>query len=148
MTDVTAGRVALARAMQTSIDDDDLVYVALWVQLLERQVKEKSGGEDLTAKALRSIKTGPSWTSKLAQWGLGKLDDPSLLAHARDASQRVEAAFYVAMRKHVQGDPLAIAELQKIAKGPAIQLVETHIAQEMTALSGRVLVAQPALSLP
>jgi lipoprotein NlpI len=148
MGDVTAGRAALTRATQANVDDDDLVYVALWLQLLERQAKEKPSSSEATTKALRSVKSGPSWTSKLAQWGLGKLDDAALVAGARDVSQRTEAAFYVAMRKHVQGDAQALLELERIAKGSAIQLVETHIAQELTAPTGRPPMGQPPATLP
>ncbi|MBI5537248.1 MAG: hypothetical protein HY898_31290 [Deltaproteobacteria bacterium] len=146
--DVAAGRAALAKAREVNIDEEDLVYVALWEQLLEKIAKEKPGASDAATKALQSVKKGLAWTSRLAQWGLGKIDDATLLASARDLAQRTEGAFYVAMRKHASGDASALAELQKIAKGPAIQLVETHIAQEMTAGSGRGSMGAPPVALP
>jgi cellulose synthase operon protein C len=132
MGDLPAARAALTKAMELNIDDDDLVYVALWVQLLEHVSKAKPAAEDPARKALESIPRSGSWTSALSDWGRGKLDDAALGARARDASQRTEAAFYAALRKWSQGDGQATRTLEAIAKGPAIQLVETHIAEELT----------------
>ncbi|HEV8550026.1 MAG TPA: hypothetical protein VGQ57_13375, partial [Polyangiaceae bacterium] len=53
---------------------------------------------------------------------------------ARDAAQRTEALFYVAMRKRVTGDTSADAELDKVASSEAVNLVEIGIARDLAAL--------------
>ena len=111
--DVELGRTALRRATELDIDDEDLVYVALWVQLAERMSPKKPASDDTTQKALDKIKRGSSWSARLADWGAGKLDDQGLMAKARDLPQRTEAAFYVAMRKLASGDKTALDELSR-----------------------------------
>jgi tetratricopeptide (TPR) repeat protein len=128
--EVPAARKALRRAVGLEVGDEDVVYAALWVQLAERVAK--SPPDETAARSLSSVRPGPSWISSLAEWGLGKIQDPVLVSRARDASQRAEAAFYVAMRKRAAADASADAELARIGRGPAIQLVETHIAHELT----------------
>jgi tetratricopeptide (TPR) repeat protein len=148
LSDLAVGRAALTRAMEANIDHDDLVYVALWVQQLELTSKQKPAAEDATLKALKSIEPGLSWTSRLAQWGLGKLADAALLSSARDTAQRTEATFYVALRKSRSGDPQAMQELRSVATSPAIQLVETHIARELTLDRSAMATGAPPTALP
>lgn len=146
LDDVSAGREAVRRSIALEIGDEDLVYAALWDQLLEQS--QKANPNQTIAKALASIHRGSSWISHLADWGERKIDDATLMSRARDLSQRSEAAFYIAMRKRAAGDPSAAQALERVARGPAIQLVETHIAQELNIPLASRFLGPPPTTLP
>jgi len=139
-------REALLRTAAGDVEDEDLVYAALWLQLTER--KQGIRESDIVRNALTSISTNESWPSALAAWGLGKIDDKGLLARARNVSQRTEASFYAAMRRRSNGDTSADADLVRIANGPAIELVETHLSRELTTSSAPRPWGQPPVQLP
>lgn len=109
--------------------DEDVVYAALWLQLAERAAKDT--GDGMTKEAFEQIEPNAGWVYHLARYGLGQLDDAGLLKHASNLVERTEAEFYIAMRKRIAGDPSAQEKLTAIASGPAIELVETHIAREL-----------------
>jgi tetratricopeptide (TPR) repeat protein len=127
--DVNAGREALRRAMTAGAEDEDLVYAALWLAL--SQTPQKAMTDDAVKQALDSAKRSGNWIGSLAVWGLGKIDDATLLSRAHNVVQRTEASFYIAARKRSAGDSTAKEGLQTVASGPAIELVETHLAREM-----------------
>ena len=144
--DVKSGREWLRRATELGVEDEDLVYCALWIQLLEQTLKTPR--EPLTTKTLQTIKPGLSWPSQLAAWGQGKIDDAHLQARARSVSEHADADFYVTMRKRAAGDPSAAAQLALVSRSPAVQLVETHIAQELTLLGSSRFLGPPPSPLP
>jgi tetratricopeptide (TPR) repeat protein len=129
-SDATRARTAVNRALQSELRDDDLVYTALWLTLIERQNKTKSDGT--AARALASIPTDGRWPGKLASWALGKLKDQDLVAAARTPGQQTEATFYTAMAHRIAGDTSGSDEsLRKVAKSPTIDLVEVQLARDL-----------------
>ena len=110
-------------------DQDDAVYAALWVMLMEQAAGEKGSG---TAKrALAGVGSGNLWTVHLARFGLGEIDAAGLRAKATNTIEREEADFYIAMWKRVRGEANADDELRKVAKGAGVDLVETFLAREL-----------------
>ncbi len=130
--DVTAARAAVGRGLSAELEDDDLVYAALWLAFTERDAKARTDGT--AARALASIRDDGRWPSRLAQWGLGKLKDADLVAAARTTGQKTEAAFYSALAKKIAGENTADSALAEVAKSSAIDLVEVQLAREL--LSG------------
>lgn len=128
--DVEAARFALSRALDAKVDENDVVYVALWLSLVEKATKTKPDGS--AAKALAGIQD-ERWAGRLASWGLGKLKDQELIDSARTPSQKTEAVFYAAMARRIAGE-LGESEksLREIAKSANIDLVEVRIARELT----------------
>ncbi|MEZ4226020.1 MAG: hypothetical protein R3B13_34045 [Polyangiaceae bacterium] len=126
--DLPLAREAVRQALDADLADDDLIYVALWLSLVE-QVKGVSG-DGLVQEALAKIEDNGSWAAKLAAWGRGKQGDKALVNGARTLVQRTEAEFYVAMRnRKPSGDDLT--SLAPVAKSRAIELVEVTIARDL-----------------
>ena len=130
--DLPAARSALAHAVEASLPPDELVYIALWLGLLERQLAVTPDGS--VEDAFVAMDEAPGWSGRLRAWGRGKLPDSDLLAAARDPAQRTEAMFYTTMRRRATGDASAEAELEKIAQSEAVNLVEINIARDLLAL--------------
>ncbi len=133
--DAQRGRVALKKGREAGADDDDLVYAALWLSLLEKLAKTSSDGS--TNEIFENAQGTGGWVGRLAQWGLGKLSDADLVAQAQTPPNKVEAAFYVAMRKRVTGAP-DDATLRSVAKSPVVDLLEVDLARELTTESPRI----------
>lgn len=128
--DLVEGREAVRRGIDADLGDEDLVYAALWLDLLEKKLHVTGDGE--AQEALDSIDPSSGWPGKLAAWARGKLTDDELLAAAQSFTQRTEATFYVAMAHEVVGDSAAaMPKLQQVAKSPAIELVEVAIARDL-----------------
>jgi cellulose synthase operon protein C len=130
--DLPAARTALSHAIDASLPPDELVYIALWLKLLERQLAVPTDGS--VEDAFAAMDEAPGWSGKLRAWARGKLPDGDLLAAARDPAQRTEALFYTAMNRRVAGDASADAELEKVAASEAVNLVEIGIARDLLAL--------------
>src|SRR5262249_52713714 len=64
--DLKAARDGLQRGLAADLDNDDLVYYALWVRLLERQLKVPSDGA--AERVLASAVDSGRWTGKIAQF--------------------------------------------------------------------------------
>lgn len=129
--DVNAARVALRHGIDGDVADDELVYGALWVMFLERELRVQSDGT--AAQALRMSGDRATWTGKLSAWASGRMSDSELLSAAHNTAQRVEAIFYTAMQKRAAGDPSANDKLREVAKSPVIDLLEVNLAREMLA---------------
>lgn len=131
--DLQAARSAAQRAIETSLPAEEIVYVALWLQLLEKRMSVPSDGT--VEEAYATISDASGWPSTLRAWGRGKLSDAELLAAARDAAQRTEAAFYLAMN---QKSPKAASNpaLEDVASSTAIELMEVTIARDLVAGRG------------
>jgi hypothetical protein len=130
--DLEAGRDAMRRALEAAIPDEDLVYVALWLKLLEQRVKRPSDGT--VEEAFAAMDAQPGWPGQLRAWGRGRLDDAGLRRAARSRVERTEATFYAAMAKD-RGDEndAALTGLRDVAKSVAIELVEVTIARDLLA---------------
>lgn len=104
---VVEGQLALAEevlaaALDNRDTDPDLrVYYSLWVVELSRRLGD-STSERAQAYLRDYVGTRddhPAWIRKLAQHGLGELDDDVLLAAASNQRERSEALFYVGLAK-------------------------------------------------
>jgi len=125
-------REAVERAVSAGMPAEDLVYPALWLQLLEKKLRVPSSG--LVEDAYATIDNSSGWPSRLRAWATGRLTDAELLAAARDRSQRTEAIFYAAMARHAQGSAEdAKAGFQQVLKSEAIDLVEISISRDLLA---------------
>jgi len=132
LSDLTVARRAVERAVSAGMTGDDLVYPALWLQLVEKQLRVPSSGA--VEDAYSAIDDSSGWPSRLRAWATGRLTDAELLAAAKDRSQRTEAIFYAAMSRHAQGSAEdAKAGLEQVAKSEAIDLVEVSIARDLLA---------------
>jgi len=141
--DLPSARTALSRAVDANLPPDELVYIALWLGLLEKQLSVPTDGA--VEDAFAAMDDAPGWSGKLRAWGRGKLPDNDLVAAARDPAQRTEALFYTAMRRRVGGDSSADSELEKVASSEAVNLVEIGIARDLLALRAG---AEAGLKLP
>jgi lipoprotein NlpI len=128
--DLTAARDAVRQAIEARLDDEDLIYVALWLHLVEKRLNVT--GDGTSAEAFANIDEDSGWPAKLAAWARGRLSDDSLLKAARSRVQTTEAKFYTAMSKRSQGEPDP-AKLKEVANSEAIELVEVYIARELLA---------------
>jgi cellulose synthase operon protein C len=147
--DLQGARVAVAQAVDASLPADDLVYVALWLSLLELELSVPSDGS--VESAFSAMDDASGWSSKLRAWGRGKLGDGELLSVARSAAQRTEATFYTAMARRVRGDVSADADLEKVSRSSAVNLVEVGIARDLLAQrsgAGTGLKLPPNVALP
>lgn len=74
-----------------------------------------------------------SWSSSLARWARGRIDDATLRAATHSYAERVEADFYVAMRQRPK-DPRAAQDLlHRVARNPLIDLMEVQLARDLLA---------------
>ncbi len=128
LADLRLARVTAREAIEEELPAEDLVYIALWLQLLERRLGETSDGSALEAFTAMG---GDRWIATLGAWGRGEIDDAALTAGAKTLPQRAEAAFYVAMRSH--DSMRATAGLRRVAESEAIELVEVTIARDLLA---------------
>ena len=127
--DLRAARDSVRRAVSADLADEDTVYAALWLKLLEQRLKVTSDGT--AEEALASIDTTNAWVSKLTAWGRGRLTAQELLGQAGTRIERVEATFYTAMSG--PNDERALEKLREVAHSEAIQLVEVTIARDLLA---------------
>jgi hypothetical protein len=137
--DLRLARLAAREGIEEKLPADDLVYVALWLQLLERRLDETSDG---TALEAFTAMDGEGWIATLGAWGRGDLGDTALVAAAKTTPQRTEAQFYTVMRAHDAAH--ATNELRAVANSQAIELVEVAIARDLVAAAA----ARPAPQLP
>ena len=128
LADLRLARVAAREAIEEELPAEDLVYVALWLQLLERRLGEPADGSALEAFTTMG---GSGWIATLGAWGRSEIDDEALTAAAQTLPQQTEAAFYTAMRHH--DSTRSTAGLRRVAESEAIDLVEVTIARDLLA---------------
>ena len=87
--DLRAARDSVRRAVSADLADEDTVYAALWLKLLEQRLNVTSDGT--AEEALAQIDSSNGWIAKLAAWGRGKLSAQELLALAGNRIEKVEA---------------------------------------------------------
>ncbi len=128
--DLAAGRRSFQRALAADLDQDDLVYYALCMRLLEKQLK--AAPDPSIERVFSSAIDDGRWTGKLAQYGAGLLDDSALLKGAQTPAQHTEALFYTAMARRARGDARgAMTGLADVVKSDGIDLMEVGIAREL-----------------
>ena len=143
---LTSGDLRLARrategAQQFGLPSDDMVYIALWQTLLETRLEEKH--DPLPGQLLAEASDVDGWVAVLRQFALGQLQASALPSLARSMPQQAEAGFYQALSVADPGEQKQL--LEKVARGPAIDLVEVRMAQDLlTQSSGRKSPAFPA----
>jgi hypothetical protein len=130
-SDLRSLRDATRHALDANLAPSDIVYVALWLRLLERRLGKPSDGT--VEEAFSRIDDDEGWPAKLRAWGQGRLADPQLLAAARGRTEQSEATFYTAMAAFVANDTRAAERLASFAKSDAIELVEVSIARDIAA---------------
>ncbi|HEY6077560.1 MAG TPA: hypothetical protein VIW29_02080 [Polyangiaceae bacterium] len=132
LSDLKVARSAVERAVSAGMSGEDLVYPALWLQLLEKRLRVPSSSS--VEDAYSALDNAPGWPTRLRAWATGRLSDAELMSAAKDRSQRTEAIFYTAMSRHAQGsDADAKAGLEQVVKSEAIDLVEVSIARDLLA---------------
>lgn len=141
--DLPAARQALQRGIEGDVDQEDLVYAALWVMFLEQRLREPPDGK--VERVLGRAALGDGWTATLARWARGRFDDEALRRSGKSYAQQVEAQFYLSMKSSLGGASAAAAELRRIGSNPLIDLVEVQIARELGARS-EPFVAKPGPS--
>jgi tetratricopeptide (TPR) repeat protein len=126
--DLPSARQTARLAIEAGLADEDLVYIGLWLRLLEQRQGVTSDGT--AEEVFAAVSDDSGWPAKLAGWARGKLGDEQLLKAARSRPQKTEAKFYVTMlRNKGQSE----AELKEIATSEAIELVEVAIARDLLA---------------
>lgn len=123
-------RDALVRALMADLPPEELVYFALWVRLLERDLRVSS---DKTPDRVFAMVSGSTkWVGALAQFGAGKLAASELERSAKTPTQKLEATFYGAMEKRLRGDTKGAEDaLREVASSAGITLSETALAREL-----------------
>jgi hypothetical protein len=127
--DLRSARNAVRRAVDAQLSDEDVIYVALWLKLLEKQLNVASDGT--AEEAFATISDASGWPAKLRAWGRGHLGDDALLKGAKGTAQLTEAKFYAAMAKHASGEKDALPKLKEVAQSTAVDLVEVTIAKDL-----------------
>ena len=133
--DLPAAREGLARAVGTDLDADDLVYFALWVRLLERQVRVPSDGAPDHVFGSIADDGGQNkerWVATLARFGEGRIKGDELVARASTPIQKYEALFYSAMDRRASGDTKGGDDLlRQVVAGTGLELSEVSLARDL-----------------
>jgi len=128
--DIVTAREGLQRALAADLDGDDLVYFALWVRLLEKQLHAPSDGSP--DRVFASTPEDSRWVATLARFGEGKLRGDELVSRAATPIQRYEALFYSAMDRRAAGDKKGGDELlRQVVAGTGVELSEVMLARDM-----------------
>jgi tetratricopeptide (TPR) repeat protein len=128
--DLPAAREGLAWALAADLDADDLVYFALWVRLLERQLRVPTDGEP--DRVFSSIADDGRWVAVLARFGEGKVKGDDIVARATTPIQKYESLFYAAMDHRVAGDTKRGDELlREVIAGTGMELSEVSLARDL-----------------
>ncbi|MCS6901167.1 MAG: hypothetical protein RMJ98_15960 [Myxococcales bacterium] len=136
--DLRAARKIGQESFGVQLRDDELVYIALWLLILERELGARPDGT--AARLLDSVEQGPRWSGRLAAWASGKLSDQALAAAARTPGQRTEALFYRSLAQRAAGKATdAEAGLREVVKAPTLDLMEAQIARDLLAGNERKL---------
>jgi len=146
-SDLPNARDGLRRALGADLEQDDIVYLALWVRLLERQLNVQPDGT--AEKVFSSILDDGRWIGRLSAFGGGRIKAEELIASAKTPAQKTEALFYAAMDKRVAGDQRgAEATFRQVLKTGGIDLMEVALTRDILS-GGRAPVGPlPEVGLP
>ncbi len=129
--DLAAARDAAHEAIDGELGDDDMVYVAVWLRVLELQLGVASDGT--VERALGRIDDSSRWPAALRDWAFDRIDSTELTARAVDAVERTEALFYVTMKTWTGRRERIPDALRDVAKSEAVELMEVAIARDLVA---------------
>jgi hypothetical protein len=128
--DLPSAREGLQRALGTDLDADDLVYFALWVRLLERQLRVPTDGAP--DRVFESIADDGRWVATLARFGEGRLKGDDLILRASTPIQNYEALFYSAIDRRASGDTKGGDDLlRQVVAGTGLELSEVSLARDI-----------------
>jgi tetratricopeptide (TPR) repeat protein len=128
--DLSTAREGLQRALAADLEEDDLIYFALWVRLLERQLHVPSDGSP--DRVFGSVSDDGRWVATLARFGETKLKAEDLLARAKTPIQKYEALFYAAMDHRASGDTKGGDDLlRQVVAGTGLELSEVTLARDI-----------------
>ena len=128
--DLAEAREGLERALRADVANDDLVYFALWVRLLERQLRVPTDGAP--DRVFVSVPDDGRWGATLARFGEGKLKGDELIARAATPIQKYEALFYAAMDHRAAGDTKRGDDLlRQVVAGTGLELSEVTLARDI-----------------
>ena len=131
--DIAGARDGLKRGIAADLENEDLVYYALWVRLLEKQLHTPTDGA--ADRVFTTVPDDGRWIAKLALFGNGKLKAEDLVLAAKTPAQKTEALFYEAMDRRAAGDAKSADDfLRQVVAGPGVQLQEVTMARDI--LSG------------
>jgi hypothetical protein len=132
--DLRAAKEGLARGIAAELGDDDVIYYALWVHLLEKQLARpgERAADTTVSRVFASIPDDGHWVGRLAAFGAGKLPASQLPGLAKTKAEKTEATFYQVMDQRT-GPPTDVndAGLRSIVDGDGVDLMESVIAREM-----------------
>jgi tetratricopeptide (TPR) repeat protein len=130
--DLKAARDGLKRAIAADLTDDDLIYIALWTRIVEKQTKATPDGN--AEHVFSQVLDDGRWIGRLAAFGSGRIKGEDLIASAKNPAQKTEALFYAAMDRRAAGDVKgAEADLKKVLTTGGIDLMEVSIARDLLA---------------
>ena len=128
--DLAAARDGLQRGLAADLDDEDLVYYALWVRLLERQRHAATDG--MADRIFSRAVDDAGWVGRLAVFGAGLAKADALIASAKTPAEKTEALFYAAMDRRAAGDAQgADTGLMQVLDAGGIDLMEVAIARDL-----------------
>jgi tetratricopeptide (TPR) repeat protein len=131
--DLAGARDGLSRGLGAELPREDIVYYAIWVRVLERQMKQN--GDSTADRVLLEAAGDPRWIGRVAAFGAGKLKAQELVAAAQTPTQKTEALFYTAMDRRLSGDQKGADDaLKQVVGSPGLDLMEVALAREL--LSG------------
>ncbi len=131
--DLAGARDGLTRALGAELPREDIVYYAIWVRVLERQLK--TNGDSTADKVLAEASSDPRWIGRVASFGAGKIKAQELVAAAQTPTQKTESLFYAAMDRRLAGDTKGADDfLKQVVSSPGLDLMEVALAREL--LSG------------
>jgi tetratricopeptide (TPR) repeat protein len=131
--DLAGARDGLSRGLGAELPREDIVYYAIWVRVLERQMKQS--GDSTADRVLVEAASDPRWIGRVAAFGAGRLKAQELLAVAQTPTQKTEALFYTAMDRRISGDQKGADDaLKQVVGSPGLDLMEVALAREL--LSG------------
>lgn len=132
--DLRAARDALKDALDSGISSADCVYVALWVRLLERQLRIPSDGS--VEQALSRIGEVATWPGRLRSWALGIASDSELQQQARTESETTELKFCQALSvPDALTSEAARRAITEVAHSRAVGLIEVSVARDILRLA-------------
>lgn len=121
-----------ARA-QLTLEPAWQVYFALWSQLAARagHLPDDAGAAAFLTSVAATDDPHVSWTTRLAQRAVGRIERDALLGAARTTGQRAEAMFYDAMAELAANDAAAATrDLREVVASHALHYFEYDMAWE------------------
>lgn len=135
--DLRLARSATQSALDLGLPEENAIYIALWQQILESQLKASPDG--LSRTVLTGASDSHGWLRNLRDFGLGQLPATGLAEKAPGIPEKAEADFYAAFQKSTPSSD----QLKEIALSPAVDLIEVRIAQDLLSQDSKR--AQPKL---